>query len=119
MHNIYIRTLKDLTKQWTKLPFVATDDAIFNILEAWPPKWHTPNLTEIKKSVAQRKKDETKLHIAQLVEKRRKEVVAAEVREVRDAAQTTLEQEHATLAIAAMQEATVKAREGQLSPSHG
>jgi len=38
MHNIYIRACKDLNKQWTSLPFVAIDDAIFNVLEAWLPE---------------------------------------------------------------------------------
>jgi len=36
MRNIFIRAHKDLVKKWTKLPFVAIDDAIFTTLEAWP-----------------------------------------------------------------------------------
>lgn len=64
MHNIYIKACKDPTKQWTKLSFVATNDAILHVLEAWPPKWHAPDITKIKKSVAQKKKDEAKLCIA-------------------------------------------------------
>lgn len=51
MHNIYIRARKDPTKQWTKLPFVANDDAIFTILETWPPKWRTTYLVELEKVV--------------------------------------------------------------------
>ena len=63
MHNIYIRVRKDPTKQWTKLPFVSTNDAIFNVLEAWPSEWHTPDIAEIEKSAVQKKKDEAKLCI--------------------------------------------------------
>lgn len=33
MHNIYFRVPKDLVKQWMKLTFLATDNAIFTILE--------------------------------------------------------------------------------------
>ena len=51
MHNIYISARKDPTKQWTKLHFVATDDAIFSVLEAWLPEWRTPDIAKIKKSV--------------------------------------------------------------------
>ena len=69
MHKIYIRARKDLTKQWTNLPFVATDDAIFNVLEAWPPEWCTPNIIEIEKSVAHKKKDKAKTRITELTEK--------------------------------------------------
>lgn len=63
IHNIYIKASKDLTKQWIKLPFLATDDVIFNVLEAWPPEWHTLDTAEIEKSAAQRKKDKAKLCI--------------------------------------------------------
>ena len=38
MQNIYIRARKDLTQQWTKLPFIATDDMIYTVLETWPPE---------------------------------------------------------------------------------
>jgi len=58
MHNIYIRAQKDPTKQWTKLPFVATDDTIFTVLETWPLEWCTPDLAELEKAAAQKKKDD-------------------------------------------------------------
>lgn len=80
IHSINIKARKDLVKQWRKLPFVATNDAIFNVLETWPPKWCAPNIVEIEKLMAQRKKEEAKLRIAQLAEKRRKEAAAAEAR---------------------------------------
>jgi len=52
IHKIYIKVQKDPTEQWIKLPFVAIDDVIFNILEAWLLEWHAPEIAEIKKSVA-------------------------------------------------------------------
>jgi len=33
LHSLYIRAHKDPAKQWRELPFVATDDVIFNVLE--------------------------------------------------------------------------------------
>ena len=86
MHNIYIRARKDSTKKWTKLPFVATNNAIFNVLAACPSEWRTPDIAEIVKSAAQKKKYEANLRIAQLAKKRRKETAASEVRAAWDAA---------------------------------
>ena len=43
---------------------MATDDIIFNILEAWALEWRALDIAEIEKSVAYRKKDEAKLCIA-------------------------------------------------------
>lgn len=117
-HSIYIRAHKDLAKQWRKLPFVATDDFIFNILETWPLEWHTPSTTEIENSIAHRKKEEAKFRITQLEEKRRNKVVEAELRVAQDVAQTTTEQEKVATA-AVVQEETVKVHKGQMSPSHG
>jgi len=37
MHNIYVWAQRDPTKEWTKLLFIATDDAVFMVLETWPP----------------------------------------------------------------------------------
>ena len=75
MHNIFIRMHKALAKQWMKLPFVA----IFTVLETWPLEWHAIDLAEFEKAATQRKKDDAKLRITQLGEKRRKEAVAIEV----------------------------------------
>lgn len=91
MHNIYIRVRKDLAKQWTKLPFVAIDDVIFIVFETWPPEWNTPDLVELENVVAQKKKDNAKLHITQLAEKRRNEKLAVEVMAVREVAQKARE----------------------------
>ena len=91
MHNIYIRARKDSTKQWTKIPFVANDDAIFTALEAWPLEWRAPDLAELEKETTQKKKDDAKLCITQLVEKQRKETIVAEVWVAREAAQKATE----------------------------
>ena len=32
MHNIYIKARKDLVQQWTKIPFITIDDAIFLVV---------------------------------------------------------------------------------------
>lgn len=39
MHNLYIWVRKDPKRTWFKLPFIATYDAIFEVLAAWPLKW--------------------------------------------------------------------------------
>ena len=54
MHNIYIRARKDSAQQWTKLPFITTDDAIFIVLESWPPMWCNPDLVEMDRTRAQK-----------------------------------------------------------------
>lgn len=83
MHNIYIRARKDLAKQWMKLLFLATNDAIFTVLETWPPEWCAQNLGELEKAAAQKKKDDAKLCVTQLEEKRQNEKAVAEVRALR------------------------------------
>lgn len=50
-------------QRWTKLPFVATDDVIFIVLEMWPPDWRTSDLVELEKVEEYLRKDEAKLHI--------------------------------------------------------
>lgn len=32
-HNIFLRARKDLAKKWNELPFIATDDVIFYVIE--------------------------------------------------------------------------------------
>lgn len=91
MHNIYIRAQKDSTKQWMKVPFLAIDDAIFNFLEAWLPKWHAPNIAELERSIAHKKENDVTLCIAQLAEKRQKETTTAEVQAVWEATQKVAE----------------------------
>jgi len=62
MHNIYIRA----RKQWMKLPFVATDDMIFTVLETWPLEWCALDMEELEKAIARKKKDDAKLCVTQL-----------------------------------------------------
>lgn len=60
MHNIYIRVRKDPAKQWTNLLFVAMDETTFIVLETWPPESCTPDLIELEKVAAQKKKYDAK-----------------------------------------------------------
>ena len=52
-HHVYIRARKDPTKKWNELPYLGTDDVIFNILEVWPSEWHAPAIfaVEVSKSI--------------------------------------------------------------------
>lgn len=70
MHNIFIKAHKDLVKQWMKLPFVATDDAIFTILDACPPGMVCPRYFQTREATTQKNKDDAKLRVTQLAEKR-------------------------------------------------
>lgn len=96
-------------KKWNELPYLAKDDVIFTVLEPWPPEWCAPanSVVKSKKSAAQRKNEEEKLWMAQLVEKRRNKAVASKVQEARDTTKAREEQ----------QRAAKKDREGAKSPS--
>lgn len=61
MHNIYMRAWKDPKKQWMKLPFVATDNAIFTVLETWPLEWYALDLAELEKATSHKEKDDAEL----------------------------------------------------------
>lgn len=78
MHNLYVRARKDIAKEWMKLLFISTDDAIFTVLETWPPEWHAPDLGGMEKATAQQRKEDAKLHIMQLAKKRWQEKATAE-----------------------------------------
>lgn len=78
MHNIHVRARKDPTKEWTKLPFIAIDDAIFTVLEKWPLEWRALDLEGMERVATQQRKKDTKLHIVQLAEKRCQEKAAVE-----------------------------------------
>ncbi len=51
MHNLYIQACKDHPRTWVKLPFIVTDDAIFVVMESWPPDWRTLDFAEMEKIV--------------------------------------------------------------------
>ena len=74
-------------KTWHELPYLATDDVIFAVLESWLSEWRASadSTVEVEKFVVQRKKEETKLWMVQLVEKRKKEEATAKAQAVRDA----------------------------------
>ena len=78
-HHVYVRACKNPTKKWNEFMYLATDDVIFAILESWPPEWCTPTIfmLEMEKSATQRKKEEAKLQMTQLADKRRKEAATA------------------------------------------
>lgn len=52
LHIIYIRACNDLAKKSGELPFVATDDVIFDVLETRPLEWCTPDIVMMEKHVA-------------------------------------------------------------------
>lgn len=70
-HHVFIRVRKDLVKTWHNILHLAINDVIFIVLESWPSEWRAlaGSTMEMDKSVAQRKKGETKLRMVQLVEK--------------------------------------------------
>ena len=39
-HHVYIRARKDPSKAWKELPYLATNNVIFAVLESWPLEWH-------------------------------------------------------------------------------
>lgn len=65
---------KNPAKKWNELPYLATDDVIFTILELWQSKWRAPAMStlETKKPATQWKKEEEKLRMVQLADKRSK-----------------------------------------------
>lgn len=67
--NLYIRVRNYPTRTWVKLPFIATNDAIFEAIVAWPPKWRALDLAELEKIAAQERKKEIKLRITKLAER--------------------------------------------------
>lgn len=62
-NHVFIKVQKDPMKTWHNLPYLATDDVIFIVLESWPPEWRAlaGSTMEKYKSIAQSKKEETKL----------------------------------------------------------
>ena len=53
------------------------DDAIFAVMESWPPEWRALDLAEMEKVATQQQKKDTKLHLAQLAKRRHQEQEAA------------------------------------------
>lgn len=80
---------------WHELPYLATNNVIFTVLESWSPEWCTPagSAVEAEKSAMQLKKEQVKLRMAQLAEKYRKEEVAVKAQPVHDAAKLVGEQQ--------------------------
>jgi len=53
------------------------------MIESWPLEWRAPNLVELYRKAAQKRKDEANFHVMQLTKKRHNKKVAAKVRAVR------------------------------------
>lgn len=95
-------------KTWHNLPYLATNDVIFIVLESWSLERHTLVGSTIKmdNSLMQCKKEETKLRMMQLARNCRKEEVAAKAHEACDAVK-----------LVKQQKAGGEEHEGQKSPS--
>jgi len=52
--HVFIRARKYPMKTWHEIPYLATNDVIFIVLESWPPKWHAPagSVVEAKNSTS-------------------------------------------------------------------
>lgn len=74
-HHVSIRACKQFAQIRYNLPYLATDYAIDAVLDHWPTKWITPANLVVggSKSATQCKKEEAKLKMKQLTEKRKKE----------------------------------------------
>jgi len=53
-HHVYIKVHKDPVKKLNDLPYLATNNVIFAVLESWLSEWHTlaSFMLELVKSVA-------------------------------------------------------------------
>lgn len=49
MYNLHILARKDPAHRWVKLLFIATDDAIFEVMATWSLEWHVPDLNQLEK----------------------------------------------------------------------
>jgi len=85
-HHVYIRARKGPVKKWNELSYLTTNDVIFDVIESWPPEWCTPAIfaAETEKFVAQQKKEEAKLQMAQLAKKTRKKAASTKAQEAQD-----------------------------------
>lgn len=87
MHHVYIRAWKDLEKKWTTLPFIVIDDTVFVVHDMWPHEWHALDLVA---------RDEMEIQIQKailksLVQQKRNEQLAEEVRASREVAKVAME----------------------------
>ena len=61
-HNVYIWGRKDPKKKWFDLPYLATDNAIEEVIKRWLADYHSPSdlIVGTRKSMEKKKKDTTK-----------------------------------------------------------
>lgn len=97
-NHVYIRARKEPMNKWNELHYLTMNDVIFTVLDSWPLEWHAQasSMVEPYKYAEKRKREEAKLWMAQLAEKRRNEAVKTEVQEACDAAKAATEQQQAT-----------------------
>lgn len=76
-HQVSIKARKDPSQKWYDLPYLETDDAIDAMLNQWPVDWHfTTDLSMGRSKFAtQKKKEEAKLKMTHLAEKRKEEAI--------------------------------------------
>lgn len=59
------------------MSFIATNDAIFEVMVSWSPEYHAPDLEKLQNIVAQQRNRETKMCIVKVVERKSHEQEAA------------------------------------------
>lgn len=47
-HHIYINVFKEHPNKWNELPYLATNDVIFTVLELWLLEWCAPTSSTLK-----------------------------------------------------------------------
>lgn len=74
-YHVAIKAWKDPMQKWYDLPYLETDDAIDAVVDRWPTEWCTKTDLAVRgsKFFALRKKEEAKLKMMQLTEKRKKD----------------------------------------------
>ena len=80
------------------------DDAIYEVMEAWPLEWHTLDLATMEKIVEQQQKKDAKLRIAWVAKKRCQEQEMATQLKATEAATTAQTVEPTTTSIRELEE---------------
>jgi len=75
-HYVSIKAQKDPEQKWYDLPYLETDDEIAAVIESWPAEWRMASdlSTGSSKSAVKQKKEEARIKMQQLDERRKKEV---------------------------------------------
>lgn len=81
MHTLYIWVRKDPKRTWVKLHFIATDNEIYELLVAWPLKWHALDMATLERTTAQQIKKEIQMRLTELAERTRRGQKATSLQE--------------------------------------